>query len=145
MKGKAKMKTLWNKFKYYIPLITTTIALYPNAVYAREGSRTIRGLTELRHYLESPNGAEFKSAFSSLLNIMRNICILTVAIAFAVVMLSVVIQAGKLGGANILAPEGNTRQRQEAYDGIMHAVIHFGIIGAAGTIFSFLCKFLLGI
>lgn len=128
-----------------LPIMTVATSTPVHADNDEAPKITINDLNQLRNMRNSGEAKAFFTNFGKLLDFLRGICLLTVGIAFAMTFLSLIVQAGKLGGASVIEPEGNTRKRQEAYDGIMNTMINFGIIGGAGAIFAALSKFMLGI
>ncbi len=108
-----------------------------------ENSTTIHSYSQFKNYMNQGNGA-FAQNVVKLINLGKNVGLIVLGVSFFVTVLSLIVQAGKLGGANIMGPEFNAKKKQEAYEGILHACLHFALIGAAATIFSFIFGFFVG-
>lgn len=109
-----------------------------------ENSTTIHSYSQFKSYMQQGNGT-FAQNLVKLINIGKNLGLILLGGAFFVAVLSLIVQAGKLGGANIMGPEFNAKRKQEAYEGILHACLHFALIGAAATIFSAIFGFFVGV
>lgn len=116
--------------------------LFP-IVYA-DSNTTIHSYSQFKSYMADGSGT-FAQALVRIINIGKNLGLILLTVAFVVSVLSLIVQSGKLGGANVMGPEFNAKKKQEAYEGIFHACLHFALIGAAATIFSFLFGFFVGV
>lgn len=112
-------------------------------VYA-ENDTTIHSYSQFRNYMKQQDGS-FAQNLVKIINIGKNLGLIMLGVAFFVTVLSLVVQSGKLGGANIMGPEFNAKRKQEAYEGILHACLHFAMIGAAATVFSWIFGFFVGV
>lgn len=107
-----------------------------------EGNSTIHSYTQFRAMM-TDGTSQFAQNLKMLIRVGKNLGLLLLGFAFVLQMIALAIQSGKLGGANVLGPESNAKSKQDAYEGIMHAVIGFAVIGAASTIFGWIFDFFL--
>lgn len=112
--------------------------------YAPVCASTIRSYSQFRNKISTGEDWAFSDTLKSLINLGKNVGIVMMLGAFTVNVFSMIVQANKLGGTNVMGPEFNAAKKQEAYNGLGHACLAFAIIGASVEIFSWLMGFLIG-
>lgn len=129
------------KFILALPALATTIT----PVYAEESKDygTIGSLSAFKSLIGDIDSTTAKSILS-LINIGKNVGIIFLLGLFIICVYSLVVQSGKLGGTNLLGPQYNGHSKQEAYDGIKHAIIGLAVACSGGFIFTAIMEFLTG-
>lgn len=123
-------------------LVDRLDGLFITKVFADDGE-TIHSYSQFKNMM-SDDTREFSKGIRKIISIGKNVGLVLLGTAFIVAVLSLIVQSGKLGGANIMGPEFNAKKKQEAYEGILHACLHFALIGAAAAIFSGIFSFFVG-
>lgn len=132
------------KIMVYTTVIPIATMLCASPVYATEDGRkegTVKGFATFKNLLQTDTPT--RNLVNTLINLMKNVSVVLVAVAFAMTFISLVVSAGKLGTVSPLNPR-DMANRHQAYDGMLHAIIGFAICGASGLIFSFIAQLFLG-
>lgn len=133
-----------SKLRRAISIATGNIILLVSSITPVFAQGTIRSYFQFRNQLKNGELGSFADGLSGLINVGKNIGIILMVFAFILNVFSMIMQANKLGTTNVMGPEFNAAKKQQAYEGLGHAILAFAVIGASVEIFSWLMGFLIG-
>lgn len=122
-----------------LPYMLTSVTI----VNADDGYGTIKSFQQFKNMMAN-NDSTSAQGLKALINIGKNVGIALVVGLFIICVYSLLVQTGKLGGTSMLGPDSTPRSKQEAYEGIKHAIIGLAVVGSAAFIFNFVMSFIVG-